>query len=213
MALNINGTTGISGIDGSVSAPPFAGTDSNSGISFPAADTIKFSTGGIERLQITNNAVSADGHIIQTIHKDYRTFFSTNTLIPLDDTIPQNTEGAEVFTQAITPSSSSNFIHITVVLNMSNSNVNNLHVAAVFKDSGANAIGAGWAKCVGTNAPSSPMVINFTDSPNTTSAVTYKVRVGYSGNIASVVQVNGGSGLRYLGGALASGMTLKEVAA
>ncbi len=153
------------------------------------------------------------GGIIQTIHKDYRSFFSTTALIPLDDSIPQNTEGAQVFTQAITPTSSSNFIKITVVLNISNSNVNNLHTAAVFKDSGANAIGAGWAKCVGTNAPSSPMVINFTDSPNTTSAVTYKVRVGYSGNTASTVQVNGGSGLRYMGGALASGMTLQEISA
>ena len=45
MALNINGTTGISGVDGSVSAPAVTGTDSNTGITFPAADTIKFATG------------------------------------------------------------------------------------------------------------------------------------------------------------------------
>ena len=164
-------------------------------------------------IPVSGVASGGGGGIIQTIHKDYRPFFSTTALIPLDDSIPQNTEGAQVFTQAITPTSSSNFIKITVVLNISNSNSNNLHTAAVFKDSGANAIGAGWAKCVGTNAPSSPMVINFTDSPNTTSTVTYKVRVGYSGNTASTVQVNGGSGLRYMGGALASGMTLQEISA
>ena len=35
MALNINGTTGISGVDGSVSAPTLTGTDSNTGITFP----------------------------------------------------------------------------------------------------------------------------------------------------------------------------------
>ena len=58
MALNINGTTGISGVDGSVSAPALTGTDSNTGITFPAADTIKFSTGGVERMQITNSGVS-----------------------------------------------------------------------------------------------------------------------------------------------------------
>ena len=58
MALNINGTTGISGVDGSVSAPALTGTDSNTGITFPSADTIKFSTGGVERMSITNCGVS-----------------------------------------------------------------------------------------------------------------------------------------------------------
>ena len=58
MALNINGTTGISGVDGSVSAPALTGTDSNTGITFPAADTIKLSTGGVERMAITNSGVS-----------------------------------------------------------------------------------------------------------------------------------------------------------
>ena len=153
------------------------------------------------------------GGIIQIIHKDYRDFFSTSALIPLDDTIPQNTEGAEVFTQAITPKFNTSKILIKVVLNLSNSNASNLHTAAIFRDSVANSIAAGWAKCVGTNAPSSPMVINFLDSPATTSAVTYKVRIGYSAGSSSVVQVNGGSGTRYLGGALASGMTLMEVSA
>ena len=58
MALNINGTTGISGVDGSVSAPALTGTDSNTGITFPAADTIKFSTGGVERMSITNSGIT-----------------------------------------------------------------------------------------------------------------------------------------------------------
>jgi len=58
MALNINGTTGISGVDASVSAPALTGTDSNTGISFPAADTIKFSTGGVERMSITNSGIT-----------------------------------------------------------------------------------------------------------------------------------------------------------
>ena len=58
MALNINGTTGISGVDGSVSAPAVTGTDSNTGITFPSADTIKFAPGGVERMAITNSGVT-----------------------------------------------------------------------------------------------------------------------------------------------------------
>ncbi len=57
MSLEISGTTGIKGVAGSVSAPSLTGDDANSGISFPAADTIKFSTAGIERLALTNNGL------------------------------------------------------------------------------------------------------------------------------------------------------------
>jgi hypothetical protein len=72
MALNINGTTGISGVDASVSAPALTGTDSNTGISFPSADTIKFSTGGVERMSITNSGVTgvSGGKILQFVSVD-----------------------------------------------------------------------------------------------------------------------------------------------
>ena len=57
MAFIIDGTTGIATVDGSVAAPSQRGQDSNSGISY-AADTIKFSTGGVERMSITNSGVT-----------------------------------------------------------------------------------------------------------------------------------------------------------
>jgi len=66
MALNINGTTGISGVDGSVSAPAVTGTDSNTGITFPSADTIKVSTGGVERMEIANSGVTITGAVTAT---------------------------------------------------------------------------------------------------------------------------------------------------
>ena len=58
MSLELSGTTGVKGVAGSVSAPSIVGDDTNTGISFPAADTIKFSTGGVERMSITNSGVS-----------------------------------------------------------------------------------------------------------------------------------------------------------
>ena len=51
MALNINGTTGISGVDGSNSAPAVTGTDSNTGINF-GADIIDLNTAGASRFKI-----------------------------------------------------------------------------------------------------------------------------------------------------------------
>ena len=85
MALNINGTTGISGVDGSVSAPAVTGTDSNTGITFPAADTIKFSTGGVERLSITNSGLSGVGGWTHTNNTSFGTGGSyTFSGIPTD---------------------------------------------------------------------------------------------------------------------------------
>jgi len=54
MALNINGTTGISGVDGSASAPALQGTDSNTGINF-ASDTVNINTGGITRATVDSS--------------------------------------------------------------------------------------------------------------------------------------------------------------
>jgi hypothetical protein len=48
MPLVLSGTNGVSGVDGTASNPSYEGTDSNTGIFFPAADTIAFSEGGVE---------------------------------------------------------------------------------------------------------------------------------------------------------------------
>ena len=48
MTLVLNGTTGVSAVDGSAATPAIQGNDSNTGIFFPAADTIAFSEGGVE---------------------------------------------------------------------------------------------------------------------------------------------------------------------
>ena len=52
MPLVLDGTNGVSGVDGTVSNPSYEGTDSNTGIFFPAADTIAFTTGGTEDMRI-----------------------------------------------------------------------------------------------------------------------------------------------------------------
>jgi hypothetical protein len=49
MTLVLNGTTGVSAVDGSASTPAFQGNDTNTGVFFPAADRIGFSTNGVQR--------------------------------------------------------------------------------------------------------------------------------------------------------------------
>jgi len=58
MAITLDGTTGISSVDGSAASPSVRGADSNSGIVY-AADEVKISTGGTERAK-----VNSSGHFL-----------------------------------------------------------------------------------------------------------------------------------------------------
>jgi hypothetical protein len=51
MSLILDGTNGLSDVDGSAATPAIRGTDANTGIFFPAADTIAFAEGGVEALK------------------------------------------------------------------------------------------------------------------------------------------------------------------
>jgi len=52
MTVTINGSTGIAGVDGSAGTPAIQGGDTNTGMFFPAADTISFTTAGTEDVRI-----------------------------------------------------------------------------------------------------------------------------------------------------------------
>jgi hypothetical protein len=58
MSLILSGTNGLSDVDGSAATPAIRGTDTNTGIFFPAADTIAFAEGGVESMRLT-----ADGRL------------------------------------------------------------------------------------------------------------------------------------------------------
>jgi hypothetical protein len=55
MSLVLNGTDGLSDVDGSAATPAIRGTDANTGIFFPAADTIAFAEGGTEVMRIDSS--------------------------------------------------------------------------------------------------------------------------------------------------------------
>jgi len=91
MALNIDGTTGISGVDGSASAASIAGTDANTGLSF-ASDTVNINTGGVTRATVdsagnvglgstspTDYDSAADNLVVQGSGNTGITLATTNT--------------------------------------------------------------------------------------------------------------------------------------
>ena len=96
MAVTINGTTGIAGVDGSASTPAVQGTDTNTGIFFPAADTIAFGEGGAESARLNADAqfVSAAGTAslpVLTTTGD----LNTGVFYPAADTVAWTTGGTE----------------------------------------------------------------------------------------------------------------------
>jgi hypothetical protein len=75
MSLILSGSDGLSDVDGSAATPAIRGTDANTGIFFPAADTIAFSEGGVEAarfdssgnfgLGVTPSAWASDWEVMQ----------------------------------------------------------------------------------------------------------------------------------------------------
>ena len=55
MSLILDGTNGLSDVDGTAAAPALRGTDTNTGIFFPAADTIAFAEGGVESARFNSS--------------------------------------------------------------------------------------------------------------------------------------------------------------
>jgi len=66
MALILNGTDGVSDVDGTAATPAFRGSDANTGIFFPAADVIAFAEGGVEAARLTSDGNLLIGATSQT---------------------------------------------------------------------------------------------------------------------------------------------------
>lgn len=168
-----------------------------------AVGTSEIADGGVA------NADVAAGFVVQVVNVQSGAVATGTTVIPNDDTIPQNTEGNEVMTLAITPKSATNKLKIDVVVNMGSGATGNL-IAALFQDTTANALAA---QAVYTGSTNASVMLSFTHymTAGTASATTFKVRIGC--NNAGTVTFNGYSAARYMGGVMASSITITEIKA
>jgi hypothetical protein len=98
MPITISGSTGIAGVDGTAASPAIEGSDTNTGMFFPAADTIAFSEGGVEVLRINSSAQVEfqDGTASLPIVTNSGDL-NTGIFFPADDTVAISTSGAEEF--------------------------------------------------------------------------------------------------------------------
>lgn len=129
------------------------------------------------------------------------------TTIPLDDTIPQNTEGNQYLSQAITPMSGADVLQISSQGVFATSALGFLAVA-LFQDSNANAL-----KVVVQYDPVGDadlqMSITHAMQALSTSSTTFNLRAGQ--NNSGTTTFNGRSGGRLYGGTMASYIEVREV--
>ena len=136
----------------------------------------------------------------------YTTYQSTSVTIPTDDSIPQNTEGTEFITATITPRSASNRLVIEF-RGMVGADANRTVAAALFQDSTANAIAANAIEVPGVNSVMQ-IALKYEMAAGTTSATTFKIRVG-PGNGSAFVNGNGVS--RIYGGVSSLRLRVREL--
>ena len=96
MSLILSGSDGLSDIDGSAATPAIRGTDANTGMFFPAADTIAFAEGGVEVARFNADAqfvVTAGTASLPVITTTGDT--NTGIFFPAADTIAFTEGGTE----------------------------------------------------------------------------------------------------------------------
>jgi len=144
--------------------------------------------------------------LVQTVNVQDGAVATGTTLIPDDNTIPQNIEGDEYMTLAITPKNALNILEITVIA-IIEPVITNTIAAALFQDSVADALASTFLVLLTGN----PGILTFKYRmlAGTTSLTTFKVRAGGSG--AGTTTFNGRSGAARHGGVLASSITIKEI--
>lgn len=153
-------------------------------------------------------AANGGTKLVQVVNTQTGAVATGTTLVPVDDTIPQNTEGDEYMTLAVTPTSATNKLRIEVVFNGASGNTTDWVTAALFQDATANALAVSAFFQNGTNE-FRPIVFSHTMTAGTTSATTFKVRAGPR-DAGATVTFNGVSGGRLFGGVIASSITITE---
>lgn len=130
------------------------------------------------------------------------------TVIPLDDTIPQNTEGNEILTASITPKSAANRLEIGAGIFASIITAIGSCVAAIFRDSTADAVAAS-AITIPAIDYATILRLNAFVTAGAVSSTTLKLRCGPNVSGRSI-RLNG-SGGRSFGGVADTHLELREI--
>jgi hypothetical protein len=155
-------------------------------------------------LYVTDITCPNAAKMVQQVYTGTSSLATITGVITVDDSKPQKTEGTELLTLAITPKSASNKLVIEFK-SFGSTDFTNTVTAALFQDTTTDALAA---ECtVYTNAVFNKSFVRYTMDAGTTSATTFKIRMGVQSNN---LYVNGYSAARYMGGVANTTMTITE---
>ena len=148
------------------------------------------------------NAINSIYPVYQIVRSTSNSLVTCTTVLPADDTIPQNDEGDEVITATITPKSATSklFIEFYGQFNISTTGRASF---ALFQDSTAGALAATGFR-FGFNG-----VLHYFMTSGTTSSTTFKIRCGPGST--ETIYINGNSGgTRVMGGVSLATLKITE---
>jgi hypothetical protein len=166
---------------------------------------------GAGKLNVDSD-IQVDGvsiiHGIAQAVADTETAYTTlGTILPLDDTKPQITEGVGILDVAITPNNASSVLEID--FNGSFGGSTSLRVlAALFVDSTADALNVVGGIITNTNQHIT-LSMKFRVAAGSTSSRTYRIRAG--SDVALDAFLNGDSAGRQFGGVSTAILTVHEI--
>jgi hypothetical protein len=152
------------------------------------------------------------GGIVNVINASSITSFTITAaaggpqIIPLDNTVPQITEGIQVLSATITPKKTGNKIFGLISFNGDASVATLAMVASVFKNGAASAFASTWSQAI---ASASLVSFDFFDEATSVSPINYTVRVGPTA--AGTIWINRNNASELLGDTNFIRFTLFEI--
>ncbi len=198
----------LKGDSAASTAPLCYSTDFNSPSAIGTAPYRKigwFRNESVGALAVTYAGGSEPGRVVNIISFATGAMVTGTGVIPLDDTIPQNTEGVQYMRLVYVPSKATNKLKVEAIVVCAH-NAGGTIVAGIFKDSSADAIAVG-ASTVGANTMITiPVSCEF--YPGSTAPIIFTVRAG---GPAGTLTFNGYAGAQYYGGVMTSHITVTEI--
>jgi len=160
--------------------------------------------------KISWSSMQPNGTVLQTVYAEDDTYQTATGQIPYDDTLPTSTEGTEILTASITPTSATSKVLVRCCVPMTTMSTARGAAWALFHSTTCIQFAVG-NMYTAANTTDSPVHLEVMHSPASTSAQTYSLRVGPA-FAADTVRLNGDSARKY-GGACKITLVLQEIKA
>lgn len=126
---------------------------------------------------MSNCAINSINPLLQIVYTSLNTVQTSSTIIPPDNTIPQNTEGDALMSLTIKPSSSSSIL-VVEFTSFGQTNAVAEIIATLFQDAGTDSLASVFVDTISSGNIIGPMIMRYVGVAGTDSPTTFYVRYG-----------------------------------